>query len=93
MPVGLRPTRQNAVSMLCNVRRRWFIGIAWGHGPFHLGSIPARAFGFYRVMTLSELCTYTRAIAKQAVHPLGIGKLVPGNLSACNNANALMRVW
>ena len=29
------------------------------------------------VMTLSKLCTYTYALANQALHPFGVGKLVP----------------
>ena len=40
-----------------------------------LGSIPVRAAGFNRVMTLSKLCTYT-ALANQAIHPFLVGKLV-----------------
>ena len=38
--------------------------------------IPVRASGFDRVMTLSKSCTYTCALANQAIHPLGVGKLV-----------------
>ena len=40
--------------------------------PVDLGSIPARAAGFNRVMTLSKLCTYTCALANQVIHPLGV---------------------
>ena len=48
-----------------------------GLGPVDLGLILARAIGFNRVMTLSKLCTYTYALAIQAIHPFGVGKLVP----------------
>ena len=61
----------------CNVRLGWFIGIECDLEPVDLGSIPARASGFNRVMTLSKLCTYTCTLANQAIHPFGVGKLVP----------------
>ena len=49
-----------------------------GHlGLVDLGSVPARAAGFNRVMTLSKLYTYTCALANQAIHPFGVGKFVP----------------
>ena len=38
---------------------------------------PFRAIGFNRVMTLGKLCTYTFALANQAIHPFAVGKLVP----------------
>ena len=34
-------------------------------------------FGFNRVISLSKLCTYTCALANQAMHPIAVGKLVP----------------
>ena len=40
-------------------------------GSVDLGSIPARAIGFNRVITLSKLCTYTCALDNQAIHPSG----------------------
>ena len=61
----------------CNVRSCWFIGIEWGLESVDLGSIFARAAGFNGVMTVSKLCTYTCALAIQAIHPFGVGKLVP----------------
>ena len=45
-------------------------------GPSSWVKIPARASGFDRVMTLSKSCTYERALANQAIHPLVVGKLV-----------------
>ena len=55
-----------------------FIGIELGLGPVDLCSIPALAFRFdHQVMTMSKLCTHTCALENQAVHPLGVGKLVP----------------
>ena len=48
-----------------------------GLGPDNLGSFPSGAFGFNWVMTLSKSCTYTCAQANQAIHPFGVGKLVP----------------
>ena len=55
--------------------------LAWSEilDPFDLGSIPARAAVFNRVITLSKLCTYTFSLANEAIHPFGIGKLVPVN--------------
>ena len=46
-------------------------------GAVDLDSIPARAAGFNHVMTLSKLRKYTCALANQAIHPFGVGKLVP----------------
>ena len=66
----------NKLSNKCsayNVRRGWFIGIEWGLGPVHLGSIRARAGRF----TLSKFCTYTCVLAIQAIHPFRVGKLGP----------------
>ena len=40
-------------------------------GPFDLGSIPTRAFGFNRVMTLSKLRMYTCALANKLSIPSG----------------------
>ena len=59
------------------VRRGWFIGIDWYLGPSTWDKIHAWAFGFDHVITLSKLRTYTCAQAKQAIHHLGVGKLVP----------------
>ena len=61
---------------VCNVLRGWFIGIKWALGSDDLGSFPARAVGFNHIMTLNTLCTYTRAIANQTIHPFGVGKLI-----------------
>ena len=58
----------------------WDMLNIWGLGPVDLGSIPARAIGFNRVMTLSKLYTYTCALANQAIHPFGVGKLVQAKL-------------
>ena len=53
-----------------------------------MGSIPARAAEFNCVMTLSKLCTYTCAIASQAIHPFVVGKLVP---AICRGNSATLR--
>ena len=78
---GSTPTADRAVFWdlitACNVRRDWFIGIEWGLGSVDLGSIPAQAVGFNRVMTPSKLCTYTCALANQAIHPFAVDKLIP----------------
>ena len=38
-------------------------------------SVPTRALGFNRVMTLNKLCTYSCVLANQTNYPLGVGKL------------------
>ena len=48
-----------------------------GLGPVDLSSVSARAVGFNCIMTLSKICTYTCAPANQAIHPFGVGKLIP----------------
>ena len=40
-------------------------------------------------MTLSKLCTYTCALGNQAIHPFGVGKLVP---AICRGNSALRSV-
>ena len=45
-------------------------------GPLNWVKFPLELFDLI-VMTRSILCTYTRALANQAIHPLGVGKLVP----------------
>ena len=59
------------------VRRGWFIGIVWSLESVELGSIPDRIAGLNRVMTMNKLCTYTCALANQAIPPSGVGKLAP----------------
>ena len=49
------------------------------------GLIPTQAFGFDHVMTLNMLCTYTCALANQAIHPFWVSKLVP---TICPGINA-----
>ena len=41
--------------------------VRWGW--FDLGSIPARAFGFNRVITMNMICTYKCALASQVSNP------------------------
>ena len=54
-----------------------------------MGSISARVIGFDRVMTLSKLCTYTRALANQAISPFGVSKLIP---AICRDNSVLRSV-
>ena len=42
-----------------------------------IGSFPSIAFGFNCVVTLSNVVSVHFAIAHQAIHSFGIGKLVP----------------
>ena len=59
------------------VQRGWLTGIETCLGPVDLCSIPARAFGFKRAVTLSKLCTYACAPTNQAIHPARVGKFLP----------------
>ena len=62
-----RSVMYNAVGSLAS---SWILGLS-------NCSIPARSAGLNHVMTLSKLCSYTCALANQAIHPFMFGKFVP----------------
>ena len=55
----------------------WYLVGSWGPRIGLNSPTSLWIWSWDRVMTLNKLCTYTCALANQAIHPLRVGKLVP----------------